>query len=82
MRLCQDGLKQIGLALMLTDHSAGAWADLAVTLAWRLPATGRALGAGVIDYWRARLIVNATAVLSEDKRRGRWRRRSCRGPGS
>ncbi|HEX3921725.1 MAG TPA: DUF222 domain-containing protein [Streptosporangiaceae bacterium] len=69
VRLCQDGLKQIGLALMLTDHSAGAWADLAVTLAWRLPATGRALGAGVIDYWRARLIANATSVLPEDKAR-------------
>jgi hypothetical protein len=69
VRLCRDGLEQIRLALMLTDYSAATWADLAVTLAWRLPATGEALAAGVIDYWRARLIVNATSVLSEDKAR-------------
>jgi hypothetical protein len=69
VRLCRDGLEQIRLALMLTDYSTATWADLAVTLAWRLPATGEALAAGVIDYWRARLIVNATSVLSEDKAR-------------
>ena len=69
VRLCRDGLEQIRLALMLTDHSAGAWADLAVTLAWRLPATGEALDAGIIDYWRARLIVNATSVLPEQAAR-------------
>ena len=69
VRLCRDGLEQIRLALMLTDHSAGAWADLAVTLAWRLPATGEALAAGIIDYWRARLIVNATSVLPEQAAR-------------
>src|SRR5580692_3905374 len=63
-RLCRDGLEQIRLAVMLTDYSAATWADLAVTLAWRLPATGEALAAGRIDYWRARLIANATSVLS------------------
>ncbi|HEX3921430.1 MAG TPA: hypothetical protein VHY31_04015, partial [Streptosporangiaceae bacterium] len=68
-RLCRDGLEQIRLALMLTDYSTAVWADLAVTLAWRLPATGKALAAGIIDYWRARLIVNATSVLSEDAAR-------------
>ncbi len=69
VRLCRDGLEQIRLAVMFTDHSAGAWADLAVTLVWRLPATGKALDAGLIDYWRARLIVNATSVLPEDAAR-------------
>ncbi len=69
MRLCRDGLEQIRLAVMFTDHRAGAWADLAVTLVWRLPATGQALAAGRIDYWRARLIVNATSVLPEDAAR-------------
>ncbi len=69
VRLCRDGLEQIRLALMLTDYSTAAWADLAVTLAWRLPATGRALAGGIIDYWRARLIVNATSVLPQDTAR-------------
>ena len=66
VRLCRDGLEQIRLALMLTDYSTATWADLAVTLAWRLPATGQALAGGIIDYWRARLIANATSVLSQD----------------
>ena len=57
-----------------------AWADLAVTLAWRLPRTGAALAAGVVDLARARVIAEATSVLDEE-RRGRWRRRCCRGPG-
>ncbi len=69
VRLCRDGLEQIRLAVMFTDHSAGAWADLAVTLVWRLPATGEALDAGVIDYWRARLIAHATSVLPQDTAR-------------
>ncbi len=68
-RLCRDGLEQIRLALMLTDYSTAVWADLAVTLQWRLPATGEALDAGIIDYWRARLIVNATSVLPEQAAR-------------
>jgi hypothetical protein len=54
---------------MLTDYSAATWADLAVSLAWRLPATGEALAAGVIDFERARVISEATSVLSEDAAR-------------
>ena len=50
---------------MLSDHGAGAWADLAVTLGWRLPRTGAALAAGVIDLARARVIAEATSVLDE-----------------
>ena len=53
-RLCRDAAGQISLALMLTDHAATAWADLAITLAWRLPETGKALAGGVIDLARAR----------------------------
>jgi hypothetical protein len=68
-RLCRDALGQISLALMLTDYSAATWADLAVSLAWRLPATGEALAAGVIDFERARVISEATSVLSEDAAR-------------
>ena len=68
-RLCRDAVGQISLALMLTDHSATAWADLAVTLCWRLPETGAALAAGAIDLSRARVIAEATAVLDEDAAR-------------
>ncbi len=69
VRLCRDGLGQISLALMLTGYSAGAWADLGITLTWRLPATGAALAAGSIDLDRARVIADATSVLSEDTAR-------------
>jgi Domain of unknown function (DUF222) len=65
-RLCRDAVGQVGLALMLTDHAAAGWADLAVTLAWRLPATGAALAAGRVDLARARVIAETTSVLSED----------------
>jgi Domain of unknown function (DUF222) len=68
-RLCRDAVGQVSLALMLTDHSATAWADLAVTLAWRLPETGAALAAGAIDLARARVITEATSVLGEDAAR-------------
>ena len=68
-RLCRDAVGQVSLALMLTDHSATAWADLAITLAWRLPATGQALAGGVIDLARARVIAEATSVLGEDAAR-------------
>jgi hypothetical protein len=68
-RLCRDGVAQIMLALRMTDHSANAWADLAVGLGWRLTATRRALTAGAIDYWRARAIFECTSVLSEEAAR-------------
>jgi hypothetical protein len=68
-RLCRDGVTQIALALTLTDHSAGAQADLAVGLGWRLTATRRALTAGAIDYSRARTIWEATSVLSAEAAR-------------
>jgi len=57
---------QIEMALKLSHYGAEEQADLAVTLCWRLPATGAALAAGRIDAGRAELIASATSVLSED----------------
>ena len=45
-RLCRDAVGQVSLALMLTDHAATDWADLAITLAWRLAETGEGAGRG------------------------------------
>jgi Domain of unknown function (DUF222) len=68
-RVCRDAQGQVSLALMMSDYAATVWADLAVTLSWRLPATGDALRAGRIDLYRARLIAEATSVLSEQAAR-------------
>jgi Domain of unknown function (DUF222) len=68
-RLCRDALGQISLALMLTDHATTDWADLAITLCWRLPETGKALAAGRVDLARAKVIAEATAVLGQDAAR-------------
>jgi Domain of unknown function (DUF222) len=68
-RVCRDATGQISLALMMSDYAATVWAELAVTLSWRLPATGEALAAGRIDLYRARRIAEATSVLSEQKAR-------------
>jgi Domain of unknown function (DUF222) len=64
-QLSRDAVGQVSLALMLTDHAATDWIDLAVTLAWRLPATGAALADGRIDLVRAKVIAEATSVLPE-----------------
>jgi hypothetical protein len=64
-RVGRDALGQVGLTLTLTDYAAAEWAELAVALSWRLPATGAALATGRIDWDRARLITAATAVLSD-----------------
>jgi Domain of unknown function (DUF222) len=63
VRVCRDAVGQVSLALMLTDYSATAWADLATVLAWRLPATGAALAAGQVDLDRVQVIAEATSVL-------------------
>src|SRR5215469_1209413 len=65
-RVSRDAVGQIEMALRLSHYGAEERADLAVTLSWRLPATGAALAAGRIDLDRAELIANATSVLSED----------------
>ncbi|HEX9031719.1 MAG TPA: DUF222 domain-containing protein, partial [Streptosporangiaceae bacterium] len=57
------------LALTLSQASASWWSELAVTLAWRLAATGAALRAGEIDLSRARLIAEATSMLDEETAR-------------
>jgi hypothetical protein len=68
-RIGRDATGQVSLALSMSEYTAGVWADLAVTLAWRLRATGEALGGGQIDLYRARLIAEATGVLAEAKAR-------------
>jgi len=56
----------VGLELVMSHPAAMDWAHLGVTLRWRLPATGAALEAGLIDLPRARLIAEATGPLSDD----------------
>ena len=68
-RVCRDALGQTQLALGLTHYGAEEWAELAVTLTWRLPDTGGALAGGRIDLDRAEAIANATSVLSEQDAR-------------
>jgi hypothetical protein len=50
----------------MSQYGASWWTDLAVTLGWRLAATGEALDSGVIDLPRARLIAEATGALSDE----------------
>jgi hypothetical protein len=64
-RVGRDATGQVSLALSMSEYTAAMWADLAVTLSWRLQATGEALSAGRIDLYRARLIAEATSVLAE-----------------
>jgi hypothetical protein len=68
-RVTRDAVGQVALALRLSDYGAGGLINLAVTLAWRLQATAAALAEGRIDLYRARLIAEATSVLSEDAAR-------------
>jgi hypothetical protein len=68
-RVSRDATGQVSLALTMSECAAALWADLAVTLAWRLPATGEALRGGRIDLYRARRIAEATSVLTEAKAR-------------
>ncbi len=68
-RITTDACGQVSLALTLSQAAAAWWTDLAVTLQWRLAATGAALRSGHIDLARARVIADATSVLDEDKAR-------------
>lgn len=65
----REVIEEIALALTLTHWSADNQAHLAVSLARRLPATLAALSAGRIDLPRARLIDDATAVLTDEDAR-------------
>ena len=64
-----SAVAEVALELTMSPYSAAAWADLAVELTGRLAATGAALAAGVIDVPRARLIAEATTLLSQDHAR-------------
>jgi len=64
-RVPASATAEVSLELTMSQCSASWWADLAVDLAWRLAATGEALAAGVIDLSRARLIAEATRMLSD-----------------
>ncbi len=55
---------ELSLALTLTGRSAEGYLDFAVELVTRLPRTLAALEAGEIDIIRARIIAEATRVLS------------------
>ena len=57
---------QVALELTMSQYGASAWTQLAVELSWRLPGTGAALEAGVIDLARARLIAEAVSPLSDE----------------
>ncbi len=56
---------EVAAALVLTGQAASTCLDLALDLATRLPGTARALRAGIIDYLKARIIAEATRVLSD-----------------
>ena len=60
---------EIAAALTLTGPAAGTCLDLAMDLAIRLPGTAAALRAGIIDYLRARIIAEATRILSDQDAR-------------
>ncbi len=60
---------EIAAALTLTGPAADTCLDLAMDLAIRLPGTAAALRAGIIDYLKARIIAEATRILSPDDAR-------------
>jgi hypothetical protein len=60
---------EIAAALTVSGPAASGLLDLALDLAIRLPASARALRAGVIDYPRVRLIAEATRILPDDQAR-------------
>lgn len=60
---------EVAAALTLTSQAADICTALSLDLAIRLPATARAHHAGLIDYSKARLIAEATRILSDDDAR-------------
>jgi hypothetical protein len=61
-----DAAAQVSLELTLSRPGAEAWAGLAVSLQWRLPATAAALADGRIDTYRAKILAEAVTPLSDD----------------
>ena len=64
-QLLPDAAAQVALEETMTQQGAMAWASLAVRLRWQLRHTGAALADGAIDLTRAKIIAEATAVLSD-----------------
>jgi hypothetical protein len=69
VRVPAGAAAEVSLALTMSHYSACVWTDLAVDLRWRLAATGEALAAGQIDLPRARLIAEATRLLTDEAAR-------------
>lgn len=68
-RVPDDAADEVALTLRMSRFGASWWTDLAITLSWRLPATLGALRDGLIDLSRAKLITEATNVLSDEDAR-------------
>src|SRR5579863_3833404 len=67
-RGCRDGEfpdAELGMELVTSPHAAGDRMGLATDLETRLPRTRAALGAGLIDEYRVRLIWRPTRHLSD-----------------
>ena len=64
-RVPDEAAAEMALALRMSQFGAACWADLAVTLGWRLAGTAAALRGGLIDLAKARLVAEATSVLDE-----------------
>jgi hypothetical protein len=60
---------EVAAALTSSARTASTYSDLALDLATRLPATFRALHDGVIDHLKARVIAEATRVLTDEQAR-------------
>ena len=60
---------EVAAALTLTSQAADTCTALSLDLAIRLPASAAAHRAGLIDYPKARLIAEATRILSDDDAR-------------
>ena len=58
---------EVAAALTISGRTASSYLDLALDLATRLPGTAAALRAGRIDYSRARLVADATRVLTDEQ---------------
>jgi hypothetical protein len=60
---------EVAAALTLTGRAASDRTALSLDLATRLPATARAHHAGLIDYFKVRLISEATRILADEQAR-------------
>jgi hypothetical protein len=65
-QLPPEAAAEVALELRMTQYGASDWTDLGCQLRWRLPGTFAALAAATIDLGRARIIAEATGVLSDE----------------